>query len=161
VEPGGGISTVVAASYERHPAGIAVYNFRVSESHTYFVREQGSAGEPVWVHNADYGLPATTEESVADKLQRYLLNPDHPVGGPKAKFFEEALGFTQDNAGDLAKQLVFNPAEAVQTEGTQFGPKFEQTISVFGANGRTIPILTVWIRNLDGVVRLITAYPGD
>ena len=29
-----------------------MYNFRVAESHTYFVREQDSTAEPVWVHNA-------------------------------------------------------------------------------------------------------------
>ena len=31
------------------------------------------------------GLPATTEARVADKLKRYLLNPDHPHGRAKAK----------------------------------------------------------------------------
>ncbi len=30
-------------------------------------------------------LPATTEMSVKDKLYRYLLDPEHPVGGSKAK----------------------------------------------------------------------------
>jgi hypothetical protein len=107
------------------------------------------------------GLPATTEESVADKLQRYLLNPDHPEGASKAKFFDKALGFTRANSGDLAKQLVFNPDEAIQTSVTQFGQKFEQVTNVVGANGRTVPIKTAWIKNNDGVVRLITAVPGD
>lgn len=32
------------------------------------------------------------EQSVKDKLEKkYLLNPDHPTGGPKAKWFEQAL----------------------------------------------------------------------
>ena len=106
-------------------------------------------------------MPATTEESVADKLQRYLLNPDHPEGGPKAKFFREALGYTRENAGDLGKQLVFDPAKAVQTEVTEFGTKYNQVINVVGTNGRTIPIKTAWIRNTDGVVRMVTAVPGD
>jgi hypothetical protein len=52
LESAGGTSTVIAARYERHPRGILVYNFRVSESHTYFVRERDSKAEPVWVHNA-------------------------------------------------------------------------------------------------------------
>jgi hypothetical protein len=107
------------------------------------------------------GLPATTEESVADKLQRYLLNPDHPEGKDKAKFFERALGYNRQNADGLAKQLVFNEQAAVQTDVTPYGTKFNQIIDVVGDNGRTVPVKTAWIRNNDGVVRLITAVPGD
>ncbi len=29
------------------------------------------------------------------------LNPDHPVGGNKAKVFESALGYIKSNADDL------------------------------------------------------------
>jgi len=50
-----------------------------------------------------------TRLSVDDKLERYLLNPDHPVGGPKSKWFAKALGFTKSNATELAAQLVFDP----------------------------------------------------
>ena len=112
----------------------------------------------VGVH-APKGLPGTTAESVADKLQRYLLNAEHPVGGPKAKWFEEALGYTQENAAALARQIVFDPAKAVATELTQHGQKFEQVISIVGANGKAIDVNFVWIRNNDGVVRLVTAIP--
>jgi hypothetical protein len=52
-EAGGGYATVTATKYEIHPAGVRVYNFRVCEAHTYFVREAGSQAEPVWVHNYD------------------------------------------------------------------------------------------------------------
>jgi hypothetical protein len=51
-EPGGGTTTILASRKEIHRKGITVYNFRVQESHTYFVREAGSQAEPVWVHNA-------------------------------------------------------------------------------------------------------------
>jgi uncharacterized Zn-binding protein involved in type VI secretion len=104
---------------------------------------------------------AASEASVADKLERYLLNPDHPVGGSKAKWFKEALGFTRDNAGDLAKQIVFDESKAVQTQVTQYGTKFNQTIDVLGANGRTIPVKTAWIRGPDGIPKLVTAVPGN
>jgi hypothetical protein len=50
-EPDGGISTVVECHWQRHPEGVLVYNFRVAEHHTYFVRQAGSEAEPVWVHN--------------------------------------------------------------------------------------------------------------
>ncbi len=104
-------------------------------------------------------LPATTEMSIQDKLYNYLLDFNHSKGGPKAKWFKEALGFTRENMDDLAKQLIFNPAKAVQTEVTEFGTKYNQIISVKGANGRTIDVLTSWIRNEDGIIRIITAVP--
>jgi hypothetical protein len=51
-EPNGAISTITAVRTERHPQGIPVYNFRVQDAHTYFVRAEGSQAEPIWVHNA-------------------------------------------------------------------------------------------------------------
>jgi len=50
-EPDGSTSTILASHWTRHRQGIPVYNFRVHDSHTYFVREQASTAEPVWVHN--------------------------------------------------------------------------------------------------------------
>jgi hypothetical protein len=100
-----------------------------------------------------------TQQSVDDKLMRYLLNPDHEVGGPKAKWFEQALGFNRENASDLAKQIVFDESRAVETGTTQFGTKYNQVIPIVGANGKTIDITFAWIRGNDGVVRLVTAIP--
>jgi hypothetical protein len=48
LEPTGSLSTVTASRFEHHPEGILVYNFRVSGTHTYFVRAEGSTGEPLW-----------------------------------------------------------------------------------------------------------------
>ncbi|UFS70500.1 hypothetical protein LPW11_21845 [Geomonas sp. RF6] len=45
-----------------------------------------------------------TQLSVQDKLQRYLLNTNHPKGKDKAIWFEKALGFNLSNADNLAKQ---------------------------------------------------------
>jgi len=127
-----------------------------------------SKGERSAVEKLKVNLPSTkgwigetTEESVRIKLQDYLLNPDHTKGGPKAKWFKQALGFTRENKDDLAKQFLFKDSEAVQTGITEFGVKFNQTINIVGANGRVIPVKIAWIRNDDGVVRLITAVPGD
>jgi hypothetical protein len=99
--------------------------------------------------------------SVIDKLQHYTLNPDHPDGRDKARWFKQALGYTRENAEGLAKQLVFDESKAVKTAVTPYGTKFNQTINVVGANGRTIPVKTAWIRGSDGVARLVTAVPGD
>lgn len=100
-----------------------------------------------------------SQESVLDKLERYLLNPDHVTGGPKAKWFEQALGFTRQNESDLAKQIVFDENKAVETSVTQYGIKYNQVISIAGANGRVIDVTFAWIRGNDSVVRLVTAIP--
>jgi hypothetical protein len=52
------------------------------------------------------GNAAQSAESVTKKVNDYLLNPAHPDGGPKAKWFQQALGFTRGNAGQLAEQIV-------------------------------------------------------
>lgn len=105
-------------------------------------------------------LGATTEESVERKLSQYLLNPEHPVGGSKANWFEQALGFTKSNMGDLAKQIVFDPAKAVQTGVTQYGTQYNQVITITGANGKKIATTFAFIKNTDNVVRLVTAIPA-
>jgi RHS repeat-associated protein len=97
--------------------------------------------------------------SVEEKLLKYLLNISHPVGGSKAKWFKEALGFTVDNADDLANQIVFNSKTAIQTGVTEFGVKYNQVISISGANGKVIDVTFAWIKNNDGVVRLVTGIP--
>jgi hypothetical protein len=102
---------------------------------------------------------SASQLSVEDKLTRYLLNPAHPKGGSKANWFEKALGFTKDNMDDLAKQIVFDPKKATQTAVTEYGTKFNQTISIKGANDKIIDVVFSWIKNNDGVVRLTSGIP--
>jgi RHS repeat-associated protein len=104
-------------------------------------------------------LGATTAEGFERKLSQYLLNTEHAVGGPKAQWFEQALGFTKANMADLARQIVFDPKTAVQTGVTQYGTQYNQVINIVGANGKTIAVTFAWIRNTDNVVRLVTAVP--
>ncbi|WP_019229752.1 DUF6883 domain-containing protein [Sedimentibacter sp. B4] len=105
-------------------------------------------------------LQTLSRQSVDDKLTRYLLNADHPVGGSKAKWFKEALGYTQSNMDDLAKQIVFDPTKAVQTGVTEYGTKFNQSISITGANGKVIDVTFAWMKSAeDDVVRLVTSIP--
>ena len=102
---------------------------------------------------------ARTAESVFDKLMRYLLNPDHPRGSTMVTWYERALGFTQENIGDLAKQIVFDRKTAYVTEVTRFGTKYNQIISITGANGKVIDIVAAWIEHADGTIKLITTVP--
>jgi filamentous hemagglutinin len=77
----------------------------------------------------------------------------------KANWFESALGFNRGNAGALAEQIVFDEAAAVRTATIEQGVKFDQVISITGANGRVTDVTFGWIRNTDGIVRLVTAIP--
>jgi hypothetical protein len=120
--------------------------------------EPAAKGEAVAEQTA--AEQAATETSVVDKLQRYVLNPEHPVGSSKAKWFKEALGYTRENAGVLASQIRFSPTRAIATELTTHGQKFNQTISIVGVNGKSIDVMFAWIRNNDGIVRLVSAIPS-
>jgi RHS repeat-associated protein len=109
---------------------------------------------------AEADAAAKTAASVVDKLNRYLLNPDHPVGGSKAAWFEKALGFTRANLQDLAKQIVFDPKTAFLKQASEWGPIYNQVIRIVGPNGKIIDVTFGWIvRNEDGIARLTTAIP--
>lgn len=99
-------------------------------------------------------------ESVLKKLKTYILNKVHPVGGEKAVWFEQALGYNETNMADLAKQIVFNPETAVVFKVSEFGTQYNQIISIIGANGKVIDVTFGWIMNTDGFVRLVTAIPS-
>jgi len=122
------------------------------------LRQGGGIFNPPFVPSGE--LETLSRLSVEQKLADYLLNTEHAVGASKAAWFEQALGFTKANSGELAKQLVFDASRAVETSVTQYGTKYNQIISVTGSNGRVIDVMTAWIRNNDGVVRLITAFPA-
>ncbi len=99
--------------------------------------------------------------SVEDKLERYLLNPEHPIGGPKANWFKKALGFTKENLKDLAKQIVFDPKKAVSKGDVKgFGEKFEQLIEITGTNGKKISVQFNFIKKKgEEFIRLVGAIP--
>ncbi len=93
------------------------------------------------------------------KLNEYLLNKDHPVGGSKAKWFDEALGFDKSNVDQLSNQIIFDEKNAIPTVQTEYGQKYNQVISITGANGREIDVTFAWIKHNDGTIKLITAIP--
>ena len=49
------------------------------------------------------------------KLRDYCLNPEHPVGGDKARVFRSALGVTVSNAELLRERLL----EAAKTSAAE------------------------------------------
>lgn len=101
-----------------------------------------------------------TAASIERKLSGYLLNTEHATGGPKASWFDQALGFNKSNMDTLASQIKFDPKTAVETGSNEFGTMYNQVINITGANGKKIPVTFAWIKlNKNNAVNLVTAIP--
>lgn len=98
-----------------------------------------------------------TEEKVCD----YLLNPNHPVGGPKAAWFA-SIGYGIDNWQDLADDLLLlaRGVDDFVAKPSPFGVKYEVTGRIGRPAHRPADVTTVWIVEGNNSPRLITAYPG-
>jgi len=94
------------------------------------------------------GVASVTEASAAsvlDKLNRYLLDPDHVRGGQKAQWFEQALGFNWENAADLAKQLVFDESLPCLADFlTYLAPRASKALALTALAG-TLPLLVFFL----------------
>lgn len=72
-------------------------------------------------------FPHAEHASVAEeKIRGYLLNPSHPVGGPKAAWFA-SIGYTAENWQDLAEALleIARTSEDYVAESSPFGVKYK------------------------------------
>lgn len=81
------------------------------------------------------------------KLSEYALNPDHPVGGHKARVFESALGYKKDHANALLDQIYkkLPQYEAIPGRVDQFGQRYTVDIQITGINGNATIVRTGWI----------------
>jgi uncharacterized protein DUF6883 len=106
-------------------------------------------------------LPGAGAATIDDsKIVQYLLNPAHPSGSAKAKFFG-ICGFSQANWADFKKALLDHPQLNLVTKQitTRFGEKYEVSCSLRTPNGRNPCVVSVWIiRPNDPNPDLITAY---
>ena len=116
---------------------------------------------------------AETMEEAAELIQRkithekvvnYLFNPNNPDGWSKGQWFIKALGFDPQNPAHvklLEEQIKFDASRATARPATQYGERFNLSISVTGPNGKTIDgIRTAWQRDKDkDLIRLVTIYP--
>ncbi len=95
------------------------------------------------------------------KVRDYLLNPNHPVGGPKAAWFA-SIGYTSDHWHDLADDLLYLARTAVDfvAKPSPFGVKYEVSGRLGRPGYRPADVVTVWIVEENSSPRLITAYPG-
>jgi filamentous hemagglutinin len=80
------------------------------------------------------------------KLTDYALNPNHPVGGNKAKVFDSALGYNQSNSEGLLQQLQRGVMQNTPVPGKvdSFGARFTVDIPVTGPSG-SATVRTGWI----------------
>jgi hypothetical protein len=109
-----------------------------------------------------------TEVKITKKLTTYLLNDKHRVGMHKARVFKTALGFSSDNAEELASQIKFDPNKEYETKRKTWvdddqvprqGTEVRQVLLITGANGRSIPVKCGWMIYPDGTLSFKTAIP--
>jgi hypothetical protein len=92
------------------------------------------------------------------KLTGYLLNRDHPKGGPKARFLI-GWGFHPDDPDRLALALLDHSTLPALRKPTPHGMRLECNGPLLSPNGPTPPFRTVWQIDHQGIAWLITAHP--
>ncbi len=94
------------------------------------------------------------------KVRDYLLNPNHPVGGAKARFFL-GIGYSRLHYEHLLTDLIGHGHSGLVTEtkDSLYGVKFVVDGPLMAPNGRAYPLRTVWMEQTPGtLVLLITAH---
>ena len=95
------------------------------------------------------------------KVVDYLLNPDHPSGGSKSRFFL-AHGFRRDTPDVLVAALMRHPLDhdAVPSGVTPFGEKYKIEGLMLPPSGRSFMVRTIWMLDLTtGAPQFVSAYP--
>lgn len=103
------------------------------------------------------GESALVEE---EKVTGYLLNPLHPVGGPKARLFNSLLGLNLSNWQKLYDALIdaAENGDAFAGRASAFGQKYDIRFQMTGPRG-TYTILSIWIvASGTSIPRLVTSY---
>lgn len=104
------------------------------------------------------------EDAVADdeKFRDYLLNPGHPIGAAKAKFFLE-LGWGRERWRELKEHVL---AQVPLVDGrfsreNEFNgaADYQAVIEIPRENGEMVPIGTYWQVHPDHPTKFLTAYP--
>ncbi|MCU6173568.1 type VI secretion system tube protein TssD [Citrobacter cronae] len=112
---------------------------------------------------SEAGTLLNAKHAVIDpkKMASYALNPEHPVGGNKARVFESALGFNPSNAEILVSRvqqgIISSSAELGAYD--KFGQRMSVDIPIIGMNGETAIVRTGWMYETDSLVpRMTTIY---
>ncbi len=101
------------------------------------------------------------------KLTHYALDPAHPKGGSKAKFFNDVLAIGPTDWKYLYAQILSGVLDAPLADVTMkrweggYGVSFNANLGITGLNGRVANVFTNWIMEPDGLPRLSTIMPTD
>ncbi len=97
-----------------------------------------------------------------NKIPKYALNLNHPIGGDKAYMFQRHLGYTQDNYSFLEKQIQEKAltANAVERQPNEYGRIFQVDLEILGNyQGQKETVRTGWIVKPDSnLAQLTTLY---
>ena len=107
-------------------------------------------------------LPKMEQRHIAaGKVAAYLLNIDHPEGGPKARFFIR-VGFSPTSPETLRAALLDHPArfEVSEARLTAMGMNYAIDGPLSSPDGRDPWVRSVWRIPADEAPHLVTAYPA-
>ena len=81
-----------------------------------------------------------------EKFIGYALNPLKDEN--KAKAFQMALGYTQENYQELKEQIMklADESKFVEKGDSGYGMRYEYILEITGANGKKANVLTAWIQ---------------
>lgn len=125
------------------------------------VWERSPGGEMIRHAPGDV-LPGADRARVpAGKLAGYVLNPEHPRGGHKARVLLSALGMGPEHADMLEKRLLagLRDIPALRHTNNEHGEAFKAFIPVLGPNGKTVEVSTTWIYDRDKANGTISTTP--
>ena len=98
------------------------------------------------------------------KTEGYLLNINHPVGGSKAKFMKDVLGYSQSDSKLFHKNIVASLVgkSPTKSETTPFGIKHTYHTKLIGKSGKSVNanVVVVIQKDNDRVThKIVTVYP--
>ena len=106
-------------------------------------------------------LPNADRADLGEKLEQYVLNPDHRLGQHKAHVFESVLGITLANRDVLADAILSAARASDQAEPRGDNGHGELYVLRFPLQTPTgaATLLTAWIiRHGEDFPRLTTCY---
>lgn len=106
-------------------------------------------------------LPNGDQAQIGDKLERYVLNPQHPKGKDKAALFKNRLGITLENK-EILENILLDVAinqEAILYKQDQYGTQYDIKFLMTTEVGTSL-VISCWIIRADEEFpRLTNAYP--
>lgn len=98
------------------------------------------------------------------KTEGYLLNINHPVGGAKARFMRDVLGYTNADSKLFHKNVVSSiiGKNPIKRETTKFGTKHTYKTKLKSKSGSLITAnIVVVIQKDNGRIthKIVTVYP--